>query len=56
MTTALMATAFLVSQYLQFGLGSSPLTAGLRFLPMTATPIIAAPAAGLLSDRIGRRR
>jgi MFS family permease len=55
MTGGLFAGAFLVSQYLQLVLGSSPLAAGLRFLPMTGTPLLIAPAAGVLSDRVGRR-
>ena len=49
------AAAFLVSQYMQFGLGYSPLDAGIRLLPWTATPLFVAPLGGLLSDRIGRR-
>jgi EmrB/QacA subfamily drug resistance transporter len=55
MSASLLGAAFLISQYLQVALGSSPLEAGLRFLPMTATPLLVAPAAGMLSDRIGRR-
>jgi len=55
MTGSLFAAAFLVAQYMQFGLGYSPLDTGLRVLPWTATPLVVAPAAGLLSDRIGRR-
>jgi EmrB/QacA subfamily drug resistance transporter len=55
MTASLIPAAFLTSQYLQYVLGSSPLGAGLRFLPMTATPLLVAPAAGLLADRIGPR-
>jgi EmrB/QacA subfamily drug resistance transporter len=55
MIAALMAAAFLVSQYFQFVLGDSPLGTGLRFLPWTATPMLVAPAAGTLSDRIGPR-
>jgi EmrB/QacA subfamily drug resistance transporter len=49
------SAAFLMSQYFQFGLGYSPLATGLRFLPWTLTPLLVAPAAGTLSDRIGRR-
>jgi MFS family permease len=49
------SAAFLMSQYFQFGLGYSPLATGLRFLPWTMTPLLIAPAAGTLSDRIGRR-
>ena len=55
MAAALIPAAFLISQYLQFVLRDSPLEAGLRFLPMTATPLLVAPLAGLLSDRIGQR-
>ena len=55
MTAALISAAFLTSQYFQFALGLSPLATGLRFLPWTATPMIVAPAAGMLSDRIGQR-
>ena len=55
MAGAIFSAAFLVSQYMQFALGYSPLNAGLRVLPWTATPVFVAPVAGLLSDRIGRR-
>ena len=55
MSAALLGAAFLLAQYLQVVQGNSPLQAGLRFLPMTATPLVIAPAAGLLSDRVGRR-
>ncbi|HKF77111.1 MAG TPA: DHA2 family efflux MFS transporter permease subunit [Candidatus Dormibacteraeota bacterium] len=54
-SASLLGAAFLVSQYLQVVQGSSPLLAGLRFLPMTATPLVVSPAAGMLSDRVGRR-
>jgi EmrB/QacA subfamily drug resistance transporter len=55
MIAALLGAAFLASQYFQFVLGFSPLSTGLRFLPWTATPILVAPAAGVLGDRIGQR-
>ncbi len=55
MTAALIAMPFTFAQYLQIALGYGPLDAGLRFLPMTATPLIVAPLAGALSDRIGQR-
>ncbi|HWF57315.1 MAG TPA: DHA2 family efflux MFS transporter permease subunit [Candidatus Dormibacteraeota bacterium] len=55
MMAALIPAAFLISQYLQVVLGNSPFNAGLRFLPMTATPLVVAPLAGMLSDRIGPR-
>jgi len=52
---SITSCAFLMSQYFQFALGYSPLATGLRFLPWTATPMVVAPLAGALSDRIGRR-
>lgn len=55
MSGAIFSAAFLMSQYFQFALGYSPLTTGLRLLPWTATPLVVAPLAGVLSDRIGRR-
>jgi MFS family permease len=55
MSGALFSAAFLVSQYFQFALGDSPLNTGLRILPWTVTPVVVAPLAGTLSDRIGRR-
>ncbi len=55
MSAALIGAAFLVSQYFQTVLGLSPLNAGLRLLPWTATPLLVAPLAGALSDRIGQR-
>lgn len=55
MSGTIFSAAFLVSQYMQFALGYSPLDTGLRVLPWTATPLFIAPVAGLLSDRIGRR-
>jgi MFS family permease len=39
----------------QLGLGYSPLATGLRLLPWTATPMVVAPLAGALADRIGTR-
>jgi len=52
---AIFSAAFLTSQYFQMGLGYSPLATGLRLLPWTATPVLVAPAAGALADRIGAR-
>jgi EmrB/QacA subfamily drug resistance transporter len=56
MASAIYAGAFLISQYFQFARGNSPLATGLRFLPWTATPLLIAPVAGALSDRVGARR
>jgi len=55
MIGSLSAAVFLIAQYCQLVLGYSPLATGLRILPWTATPLLIAPAAGRLSDRIGRR-
>jgi EmrB/QacA subfamily drug resistance transporter len=46
---------FLLAQFFQTTQGYSPLQAGLRTLPWTAMPMIVAPIAGTLSDRIGPR-
>jgi EmrB/QacA subfamily drug resistance transporter len=55
MTAALFAAAFLTAQYFQLVLSKSPLDTGLRLLPWTAAPLLIAPAAGALSDRVGPR-
>lgn len=46
---------FLFAQFFQVVQHYSPLEAGLRTLPWTAMPMLVAPIAGLLSDRIGSR-
>jgi EmrB/QacA subfamily drug resistance transporter len=46
---------FLLAQFFQVAQGYSPLEAGIRTLPWTAMPIVVAPIAGVLSDRIGSR-
>ena len=46
---------FLLAQFFQVTQGYSPLEAGLRTLPWTAMPMLVAPIAGVLSDRIGSR-
>jgi nitrate/nitrite transporter NarK len=46
---------FLLSQFFQTAQGYSPFEAGLRTLPWTGVPMLVAPIAGLLSDRIGSR-
>ena len=52
---SLISVSFLISQYFQFVLRNSPFDAGIRILPWTAAPIVLSPAAGVLSDLIGRR-
>ncbi|WP_320672469.1 DHA2 family efflux MFS transporter permease subunit [Patulibacter defluvii] len=46
---------FLLSQFFQIAQQMGPLEAGLRTLPWTGMPVLVAPIAGLLSDRIGPR-
>jgi len=55
MSGAIFSAAFLTAQYLQLGMGYSPMATGLRLLPWTATPVLVAPLAGALADRIGAR-
>jgi len=49
----MFGSIFLLAQFFQTVQGYSPLGSGLRILPWTAMPIIVAPIAGALSDRIG---
>jgi len=55
LTASLFSTVFFLAQYLQVSQGYSPLGAGLRYLPWTATLFVVAPVAGRLVDRIGPR-
>ncbi|MBQ1091449.1 DHA2 family efflux MFS transporter permease subunit [Streptomyces sp. B93] len=55
MFLGMFGSIFLLSQYMQGVLGYSPTEAGLRMLPWTGMPMLVAPIAGLLSDRIGGR-
>ncbi|MET9463487.1 DHA2 family efflux MFS transporter permease subunit [Streptomyces sp. NPDC006544] len=55
MFVGMFGSIFLLSQFLQGVLGYSPTEAGLRMLPWTGMPMIAAPISGILSDRIGSR-
>jgi len=55
MFASITSAAFMMAQYFQLGLGYSPLATGLRFLPWTLTPLLIAPAAGALADKIGSR-
>jgi len=52
---SLFSNVFFYSQLLQTGLGYSPLEAGLRLMPWTATFITVAPVVGNLVDRFGER-
>jgi len=55
MYAGLFGTLFLMAQFFQSALGYSPLQAGIRLLPWTATPMLVAPLAGGLADRFGNR-
>ncbi|MEV6005544.1 MFS transporter [Streptomyces sp. NPDC051976] len=55
MFTGMFGSIFLLSQFLQNVVGYGPTEAGLRMLPWTGMPMIVAPIAGYLSDRIGGR-
>lgn len=52
---ALFCGVFFLAQFMQVGLGSGPLDAGLQLLPWTATLFFVAPVAGMLVDRFGER-
>jgi EmrB/QacA subfamily drug resistance transporter len=56
MAFGMFGAVFLGAQYLQTVQGYTPFQAGLRTLPWTAMPVIAAPVSGILSDRFGARR
>jgi EmrB/QacA subfamily drug resistance transporter len=51
----LFGALFLMMQLFQTALGYSPLQAGFRILPWTATPLVIAPLAGTLANRFGTR-
>lgn len=53
MSVGMFGSIFLLAQFLQTAQGYDPLSAGLRTLPWTAMPVLVAPLAGPLSDRIG---
>lgn len=55
MFLGMFGSIFLLSQFLQGVAGYSPTEAGLRMLPWTGMPMLVAPLAGILSDRIGGR-
>ncbi|WP_459545396.1 MFS transporter [Nocardia sp. X0981] len=46
---------FLLAQYFQVVQGYSPLESGIRTMPWTMAPMVVAPLAGLVIDRVGAR-
>jgi EmrB/QacA subfamily drug resistance transporter len=55
MSFGIFGSIFLLAQFFQTVKGYGPLEAGLRTLPWTGMPMLVAPIAGALSDRIGSR-
>ncbi len=51
---ALNGGLFILTQYLQFVLGYTPLQAGVRLLPIV-TMMVAAPASGIIVDQLGTK-
>ena len=52
----MFGSIFFISQFFQVVQGLSPFQSGLRLLPWTAMPMLVAPIAGAVSDRIGGHR
>src|SRR5262249_28340993 len=52
---SLIGSLFMIAQLFQIGLGNSPLGAGLKILVWTGMPMLVAPVAGALADKIGNR-
>ena len=52
----MFGSIFFISQFFQAVQGLSPFQSGLRILPWTAMPMLVAPIAGAVSDRIGGHR
>ena len=55
LSATVTATIFFTAQLFQVGQGLGPLAAGLRLLPWGVLPMVLAPSAGALADRIGAR-
>jgi len=53
---AMFGATFLLTQYLQFVMGYSPLRAGTALLPWAAIMLVAAPASARLAERFGTKR
>ncbi len=52
---SLIGSLFMITQLFQTGLGYHPLAAGVRILVWMAMPMLVAPIAGALADRIGNK-
>ena len=56
MSFGMFGSIFFLAQFFQTVQHMSPLASGLRILPWTAMPMLIAPVAGAMSDRIGGHR
>ena len=56
MSFGMFGSIFFLAQFFQTVQGYTPLQSGLRILPWTAMPMLIAPLAGAVSDRIGGER
>jgi EmrB/QacA subfamily drug resistance transporter len=56
LNASMTGAVFFNAQFQQIALGQGPLIAGLRLLPWGLAPLLIAPRAGALSDRVGSRR
>jgi EmrB/QacA subfamily drug resistance transporter len=52
---SLIGSLFMITQFFQIGLGYGPLQAGIRILVWMAMPMIVAPIAGGLADKLGNK-
>jgi EmrB/QacA subfamily drug resistance transporter len=55
LSASVTGSVFFMAQFQQAGLGQGPLAAGLRLLPWGIPPLLLAPRAGTLADRLGGR-
>jgi len=55
LNASLTGAIFFMAQFQQVTLGQGPLDAGLRLLPWGVVPVLIAPRAGALADRLGER-
>ncbi|MFD4407342.1 DHA2 family efflux MFS transporter permease subunit [Nocardia sp. NPDC058499] len=54
-SVGVFGSIFLLAQYFQVVQGYSPLESGIRTMPWTMAPMVVAPLAGLVIDRVGAR-
>ncbi|MET8651262.1 MFS transporter [Nocardia aurea] len=54
-SVGVFGSIFLLAQYFQVVQGYNPLESGIRTMPWTLAPMVVAPIAGLIVDRVGAR-